>query len=712
MKSPLLLTGLVSLSLSHSAVIAEDSEPDGIKKLSSVIVTGQKLERTQLETVSSVHIVDSEEINDGTHMDDLYDVVEATPNVSNTSGFNSLSIRGIANSGPTNADNGAGTIGIYIDNGLQTARSIQNNALSTWDVDRIEILRGPQSTTSGRNSLAGQIVIHTKDPDFDSNGAARLSFGEYMTTQTSIMQTGPLTDNFAYRLTADFQASENFVENDFFGVDDFNQDKNTNLRGKFLYLTPNDGELLLTLSHNNYREDGDAAVDDRQNGRKSRLNFPSEWETDNNTVSIKYTQPLSDTLSFESNTGYVNSDFARNTDFDGSPGDALLEQQTDEYNFNQELLIRYEANRIRSVVGLYFAKGKLDDQYFTNNVSLGFPGIPFTLLLNSGVSTKEEFTTAALFADVDFKLTDKLILLAGLRADHEKRESDVSTTIARAISYGFYDPTIDAGLAGLIGPGLSEGDKSSFNLLPKLGLNYLWSDTLSTGFVVQRGYRPGGVSTNPIRGQVSAYDEEFTTHYEGSLRAQLFDEQLLINANVFYTDWKDQQVTIASAGAIHPLDQTIENAGQSHIYGFELETHYTLNPNWTLLGGIGYAKTEFDEFTSNGIDYSGQEFQFARDWTANVASTYRLSNGWFANGNLSYASKGADRLGIADTELDAYTLVNVKVGYEQDQWGVYLFANNLLDKEYRKERFNSTSNYGNAIYGDPRVVGLVATINW
>lgn len=709
MNRPRTLCCLILAALTPPAVLSAESVTKSPAQLSPVIVTGQKIERSQMETVSSVRVVDSEELENGTRNDNLYELIEMLPNVTNTSGFNSLAIRGIANAGATGADSGAGTIGIYIDNGLLTARSIQDNAISTWDLESVEVLRGPQSTTSGRNSLAGEIRLKTKDPEFTSNGKAKVAYGEDNTYQTAIMQTGALTDNLAYRITGDYQSTDGFVDNDILGDSDFNRNYNANVRGKLLYLTPNDGEIMLTVNNNRFYEHGDGAVDDRQSGRQSRLNFPSSWETESNTVSLDIIQPLNEVLTFESRTGYVHSDFERDTDFDGSPGDALLFQETDEYKFNQEFLLQYDKGRVRAVTGAYFAKGKLDDGYTTSNVSIAGV-LPFPVQLNSINSTEEEYETAALFADIDFDLTDKLTLLAGLRADYEKRESDVETLIERNASYGPFDPTIDAFFATLSGQ--QDGDESYFNLLPKLGFNYIWSDTLSTGFVVQRGYRPGGISTNPIRGQARSFDEEFTTHYEASLRSLHLDKRLNLNVNVFYTDWQDQQVTVSPPGALNPLDQFIINAAESKLYGFEVEGQFAVNNNWDLLAGIGYSKTEFDDFEANGVDYSGDEFQFSRNWTANFASTYRFDNGWFINGNMSYANKGEDRLGTENTELDAYALVNLKVGYEQDQWGAYLYANNLFDKDYRTERFNEDSLYGNAVYGDPRVVGVVATLSW
>ncbi|PCJ29982.1 MAG: hypothetical protein COA90_10750 [Gammaproteobacteria bacterium] len=726
MKVASLITSLCCSAgvLFQTGVIAADNENINLIILDPVIVTGQKIDRTQMETVSSVHIISADQLETSARTDNLYDIVDMAPNVTNTGGFNSLAIRGIANSGPTAVNNGAGTIGIFVDNSLLTARSIQNNALSTWDMESIEILRGPQSTTAGRNSLAGQIILKTKDPEFFSNGSAKVSFGQDGSMQTAIAQTGPITDKLAYRLTADYQKTDGHVTNDILNDDDFNRNNTKNFRLKLLYLLDNDGELLLNLSHNKFREHGDDTVDRGLSGRTSRLNFPSTWQTQTDSISLSFTQPINDEFTFESNTGFVTGDFSRTSDFDGSsdtpidsslgfpiPTDtAVLNQQTDEYNFNQEFLLRFNNDRVRSVAGLYFAKGEMDDGYETNNLYFLYGGTT-PLLLNDTTDPDEEFTTYAIFGDIDFKATDKLTLMAGLRANKENRESSVSSLTERAISYGAFDATIDGILAAAgLASSSESSEQDSFVLLPKLGFNYMWSESLSTGFVVQKGYRPGGVSVNPILGIVKNYDDESTINYEASLRT-IINKRFSINANVFYTDWKDQQVAVASAGFPHPLNFVIENAGESHLYGFEVEANLAVNNNWNVYGGIGYTKTEFDEFNVNGNDHAGEEFQFSRNWTSNLASTYHFNSGWFAHGNISYASEGAASTGTPGTELNSFTLVNAKVGYEQDQWGVYLYANNLFDEEYTTQKVNNVT-YGNTTYGDPRIVGVVSTISW
>lgn len=729
-----------ALSLAISVISGQALAADNV--VEEVVITGQKIERTQMETVSSVMVIDSKLLLNTARTDNLFDVLDMAPNVSDTGGFNGLSIRGIASSGVNALNNGADTIGIFIDNSQVTARGVQDNAIGTWDVESIEILRGPQSTTGGRNSLAGQIIIHTKDPEFESNGAARLSYGEHGTAQASIMQTGAITDKLAFRITGDYQRTDGYVENDILNDDAFNRNNTSNVRLKLLYKMDNDGEVNFSLARNRYREHGDATVDGTVSGRKSRLNYPSRWDTESDSASLTVTLPFSDEWEFQSNTGFNTSDFFRSSDFDGSStpavntaltplggpsiplGTAILDQARDDYNFNQEFLLRFNNDKVRSVMGAYVARGKADDDYTVDNAYFLFSGLP--LLLNNFATSTEEFTTYALFADVDYKLTDNFTLMAGLRVNHENRETQLSQGTSRAISYapltagslGLADAPaatpldmyIDGVLVVFNGVDATrKDDKSSTVVLPKLGFNYQWNDDLSTGFVVQKGYRPGGVAVNLIRGGARSYDEETTINYEASLRWQATDS-LNINANVFYTDWKDQQAQVVPAGAINPNDFWVDNLGESQVQGIEVSFDAMLTPDWDIYGGIGYTDTEIKEYEDVPA-YKGREFQHARNLTANLGTSYSFADGWNANVNISHASEGAPRLDSLDTVTSAYTLVNAKLGYETEHWGVSLYANNLFDDEYELVR-RTPSDYGNLVYADPRVVGISFTSKW
>ncbi|CAA0085137.1 Pesticin receptor [BD1-7 clade bacterium] len=711
-------TTFTSLALATSAAYANDTTEQSNQDASrtkviveEVIVTGQKVERSQMDTVTSVSVISGEAIDDATGLDDFYDILERMPNVARNGSFD-FSIRGISGNGPTNANNGASTIGVFLDNSTLTARSLQAGALSTWDVESVEVLRGPQSTTSGRNSLAGAIYINTRDPEFNYDGKARASYGEYNTYQVAIAQNVAVTDFMAFRLTADRQHTDNFVENKTIDGNDWDRESNTLVRGKLLFTLPGDGDLLFTASNSKFEDYGDDGVINNVEDRVNIFNTPTTWFTDVNNYSIEYTQPLTDVLSFSSNTGYVESTFDRDSDADGQAGEANLKQDSIEDNFSQEFLLNVQADNLRAVIGLWYANGALDDSYSTRDslVDADEGGPIPAVLLDFSNESRENYENAALFMDFDIVLSDYFTLLTGLRADYERRESRILSSGERKSSTGI--PQADALIDALISSqaGVSRGASDSFNLLPKLGFNLTWNDDLTTGFVVQRGYRPGGVSLNVLRSQAHEYDAEFTTNYELSMRAEFWDDRVLLTTNIFYTDWQNQQVNVEGEGG--RFDSMIVNAGKSHLYGFELASNIFLMDGWTLDAGIGFTKTRFDEFEepSVGADYAGDEFPAARKWTGNIGTTYRDPSGFFVSANTSFGSTAAPRLGT-DLTLDSYTLVNVKTGYEAKHWAAYLYANNLLDDVYALERYE-TSQFGDAVLGAPRVVGLVTEFNW
>lgn len=716
-----LVTAISMMAMTFS-VTAGDASQDSVDKgsveLPRVTVTGQKIERDVTETVSSVEVYSAEEISSSTGSNDLFDVLDRTPNVSRTASFD-FAIRGVESTGPTGANGSASTIGVYVDGAIQSSFALQSGALSVWDFDNIQVLRGPQSTTAGRNSLAGAVILKTADPEFEKSGRLRLSYGQYNTYQTAFSQTGGLTDDLAYRLSADYQYSDNFVTNENIDGDEWDREGTATVRGKLLKNLSGGGEVLLTVSRTEMRDFGDDSVYGDQPRGRNTFNSESTWFTDVNNFSIEVMQPINDQLSFTSNTAFTRAIFDRQSDADGRDGEAVVNQDSAEFNFSQEFSLNYTTDTLRSVAGLYLSKGELDDQFFTTRTTIAYDPLPETLL-NIQSATLEQFENIAIFTDADYSLTNKLTVLSGIRLDYEVRKNSISSAYERLTdfreSYGEQQGAFVNASYDQVGAALSGGEsgrKESFTVLPKIGVNYQWNDALTSGFIIQRGYRPGGVSTNIARAEAKEFDAEYTQNYELSTRYTSFDNRFFLAANVFYTDWKDQQVTVRGD---RPFDSFIENAGRSHLYGVELSTDYQVTPELLVAAGVGYTRTEFDEFNNGADDYAGEEFPNARKWTSNINATYRGSQGIFATANASYASEGANEVGTEDTMTDMYVIANIKVGYESQDWGVFLYGNNIFDREYRTERYegsdpNSTSD-DTRIYGDPRVVGITADLHW
>ncbi len=717
--------GLLGALVSGASFAAETGESSNFVT-EEVFVEAQKIRRSLMETIESVKVFDAETLEDSTRADDIFDLLERTANVSRNGSFD-YSIRGISSLGPTGNADGARVITMYVDGSPQTARAAQAGAISLWDVEQVEILRGPQSTNQGRNALAGSIFVKTKDPEFDAGGAVRVSYADSGTYQTAIAYTAPITDNVAYRIAIDRQHADGFIDNVTLNDDSWDEETNTNIRGKLLFQLGEESRILITVSDVDFEDFGDDNVQgvnpeapfnrNEAFDRQAYDNFPSAFLTDINSYAIDYSSTISDSWEFSSITTYIKSVFDRDSDADAfaiRDGISVLSQDTDENNLTQEFLFNFDGERAKAIVGLYYSKGELDDFFISEDatINLGTIAIPGVgtitvppVQLNFSSDTNEEFENTALFINIDYSVTDALTIVAGLRADYEERSNFIESGGERTSSTGIpdIDALIDAQVLGSVGS--ADGEESFSVFLPKIGLDYQWSDNINTGFVAQRGYRSGGVTTNIVRSSTQEYDAEFTDNYEFSVRTVWMDKMVNVNFNLFYTDWKDQQVEVL--GGLGDFDIFTENAGESHLWGFEIESAIQPTDNLRIDVSIGHVNTKFDEFIAvlgeETIDFGGNEFGRAPEWTANLGMVYRLSSRWFAGGNISHVGSAfVDEFN--EIELDAYSLVNVKAGYESDGWSLYLFANNLLDNEYISGEFdNPIRGYE---VGDPRLVGL------
>lgn len=249
--------------------------------------------------------------------------------------------------------------------------------------------------------------------------------------------------------------------------------------------------------------------------------------------------------------------------------------------------------------------------------------------------------------------------------------------------------------------------------LPKIGVSYHATEDVTASLIYQKGYRSGGVGTNIARQEVYTYDAEYTDNYELSVRSVWQNGKLMWNTNIFYMDWTDQQVTLSLSDA--SFDTVTENAGESTVKGFETEVFYYPSSQLTLTGGLGLAKTEFDEYPSKP-HLVGRSFEDSPEWTANIAASYDFGNGFSAGINANYrddshayidpeASLEPQKLAIdSDPKNDSHVLVNANASYQWDNYTVRIDASNLLDEEYINQYFSEADNLGEAdSYGQHQI---------
>jgi outer membrane receptor protein involved in Fe transport len=525
------------------------------------------------------------------------------------------------------------------------------------------------------------------------------------------------------------------------------------LRGKLLW-TPSalpGFEARLTGMHYD-RKAGydfnytDTSRPDFYDDRIATSDFPNSSDSRANIVTLELSQPLARGLSLSSVTSYSDVELERT--FDGDISAAPLSYGRNPYEaetITQEVRLNHESERLNGLIGAYYyrrdqfnrtssltlvptpiqtaanlleATGLVDRataEFVANLYGQALPNLPVEY--DGAFPVKVE--TIALFGDARIKLTDRLTALVGLRWDRETNRIEVTQTTRFA---GIYpDPAAFGALAPLIA-GLNAGvqaivdqaagstppSKRTFNaFLPKLGVEMAWTPDLSTSFLVQRGYRSGGSSSNTARSQVFAYDPEYTWNYELSLRSLWLDGRLSLNANAFYIDWKDQQASVNFG--LNLYDYHTVNAGKSHLYGFELELAHRPNRNLDYYASLGHTRTKFDDFeTDVGVvtDLSGLEFIYAPHWTIAAGINWRMDNGIHVNLNGNHRSAVFTDVSRLQEQwrVGARTIFNAKIGYQAEHFGLSVFATNLFDEHYKQ--YNNGAN-DVAILGDPRVVGLL-----
>jgi outer membrane receptor protein involved in Fe transport len=236
---------------------------------------------------------------------------------------------------------------------------------------------------------------------------------------------------------------------------------------------------------------------------------------------------------------------------------------------------------------------------------------------------------------------------------------------------------------------------------------------------VKKSYRSGGSELTLLNG-VNYFDAEELWNYEAALRAVVLDGKGVFNANVYYSDWTDQQVSIQEPGTTTNAFTMTVNAGASTLYGAELSFSYELTDNLELYTGLALSHTEYDKFESvDGEDYSGDSFLFAPEQTAVLGFYYENDNGLFVNGNVSYTSDSDSRFekdksdsfpeGVPALKMDGYTLVNFNGGYKFDNVTLEAYVKNATDELYDTNNNLLNSAGPGVILGAPREIGARVT---
>ena len=675
--------------------------------LEQQVVEGEKVLRTVGDTTTSVGIVTGEDIAER-QIRDLDGAIAQTANVVTSSDPNAgFAIRGLNSEGQTGLQHISAVplIGGVVDGVTQNPDAVRRGARGLWDIDQVEVLRGPQSTLQGRNSLGGAVVVKTNDPTYKQEvivegtaGTNELMSGGFVVNspivagQSAFRISGYSTERVRDITYADPENAE------------MGEDKYSTVRAKLL-LEPDDlpgFSALFTVSRTSDKPGSGIVLGPDFNART--LAGTADFTDFREGTSMNYASDLSyefmPGLTLRSVTAYAETETLIKT----AAGAAFSRfgDNTDGRDLTQDLRLEIanEGNGLSGVLGLFYGRFTRDnygdhtvvlDYFFPGN---GLPTFPIPYYLGT---IDSQTTSMAAYADLRYRW-DSLSFIAGGRLLRDAVETSENATALNLSTFG-YDP-------------LTGTTKATFNeFLPKVGVTYDVTANQTVGLTYNKGYRTGfeQIIRTPLVNYQSTVAPEYVDTYELSYRSNWLNRTLELNANAFYNDYQDQQVVVLNN--VYSVTE-IFNAGSSHSYGAEFEARWRPIEPLQIFASVGLLKTKYDEIEVSGADYSGNEYPEAPAYTLAAGAMYRWQSGLFAGADVrhtdGYFSYGAIS-NVATRAVDPYTIVDARVGYEWDHYTLTLFAKNLFDEQYftsidRADGGILAPSY--AFVGDSRTVGV------
>lgn len=665
-----------------------------------IIVQGEKIRRTADDAPTSISVISGEQAGAAANSD-IDDVIDSEPNVLANEGFKPPAIRGVDGVTGGRSAITAGSqprIPIVVDDvALPSGEASTITQGSTWDVDVVEVARGPQATSTGRNALGGAIRVFTRDPEFFHEYGTRLRFSDQAEVGADFMLNTPLIeDQLALRLTAELSIGNSYIDNNPSPLPDGrdpNDEELARVRGKLLF-EPDFLPGLSVLASAEWSEsrgptegffDGDISDLSVTSGV---FGLVSSYEAvSNDRFSLKTSYDFTDNLTLVTRASLQDNELRFTENGEQIFGLFLFgETRFEKILHEGEAYLQFEDLGIVSS-GVFGVIHSVEDEQGSNNGQL----LTFSLdgqITNTGIYGEVELDGSDLLPGLAF--------IAGGRYEIDDRSRDI------------FD-----GAGNLIGT--SSFDETAF--LPKAGLRYDFNDDSSVGYTYSQGFRAGGLDVDvgaPFGGfaitSVVFQPERLKQHeiYGRTTIADVLD----LRASAFFYSWEDAQV---AGAASYPGsgDAAIGNIPEAEGLGLELFAAYQITDEISVSGSLGLLDTEITEVNAEQAALLGEELPRAPNLTGSVGLTYQGENG--LDGSVSLRHVGGHVSDLSQPDLDAYTIVDASLGFEEDFGGLQLrldaFVNNVFDERF--QTFNEVSGgFTLQKAGAPRTFGFAATFRF
>ena len=606
------------------------------------------------------------------------------------------------------------SVGLFID-GIYLGRTGLGMSDLT-DIERIEVLQGPQGTLYGKNTNAGAISVITKKPSFEkSEGYIEASVGNYSMNKLTASISGPLTQNLAYRLSGNINQRDGYYDNSA-GVD-FNDADDWNIQGK-LQWEPTES-LSILLSGSRVERDttccgADAVQDESVNnelvaqGLSPDSNDPYDYNVQSNADNrfAMESDLLSMTIDYDTGWGAIKSitawnDYSYRVDQDPDRSELdILTLSNDKYSgdsFSQELRFTASPNdNVDYMLGVFYLEQNtkrggdepfvfIGDDIITigSQQDLPFP-LPFNFLVQPGdsltVDMDQDAETIAFFGQGTWHIGDQWHVTGGLRWSDEEKKSDLfSQTYSTAFSYQILGASFLDSVSTPIDATL---ERSSDNVDWMLRAALDIGDDSMVYASAGTGTKSGGFQTVNGAADDREFDDEDTTTYELGVKSTLLDARLRINAAAFYSEIENFQ---AQRQLETGIGTYVSNESKVETSGVDFQVEAAPMPNLVLSAGLLYMhKYEITDGPEKGAD-----LPFTAEFSGTLAATlvFPLGDGgvyWRTDYSYmdDHVTNVASAAQLRDADYDNRNLVNSKLGWRNDSWNVSIWGKNLTDDKY------------------------------
>lgn len=692
---PLSLAIAAAMGASLSAQAEQVEQAEQALALDPVTVSADFRNSQVQDLAEAVTVVGEDQIEQRS-ANHLESVLSYVPNV-NSAGSSSRAryyqIRGIGERSqfidPINP-----SVGLMIDGIDMTGLG---GAAGLFDIEQVEVLRGPQGTRFGANALAGVINIQSKEATKEFEGYAQAELGNYNTHGQQGAISGSITEELQGRLAVSSFQTDGYMENVTLDRSNTNNIDEVYARGKLAAQLNESTEAKLSYFYADIDNGYDAFSLDKN--RETLSDQPGTDSQESHAFAFDINSKLSDAISIEAILSTAKSDVEYSYDDDWSyegiaPGweYKAFDQYLRDYQrntFDLRLLSgadgRIFANTTDWVLGIY---GMQRSESLTRN----YEYIP------QQFQSDLDSASSAIYTELTTNLTDTMRLISGLRVENWRNDYSDNNDVK-----GETDETLVGG---------------------KITLETLVSHQHLAYLSLARGYKAGGINTDPdISEENREFDTEFNNAVELGLKSALLNDELTTRIAAFYIQRKNQQVKSSYSylnNNVPEFQDYLANAAEGKNYGLELETNWNITEqlNWML--SAGYLKTEFVDYSYSNDDgefnKDGREQAYAPEFSAATSLSYEFIDGL----SLTVESEAKDDFYYSDShdqKAEEYVLWHARIAYQQDDLSLALYGRNLTNQEYNVKGYyfgidpRPGVEYAKELQeqlGEPRLVGIEA----